>query len=122
MSQILKNTDLLVADYQNIVESAQKNDFLFVDPPYTVKHNLNGFVKYNDQLFSWEDQIRLRDCIDNAVSRGVKVLLTNADHESVRELYKGVGKLSRLTRMSVISGSASARGTYSELIVKCYKH
>lgn len=121
VSRILKNADLHVTDYQNIVDSALKNDFLFVDPPYTVKHNLNGFVKYNDQLFSWDDQIRLRDCIENAVSRGVKVLLTNADHDSVRELYKGIGQMISLERMSVISGNASARGKYSELIVKCYK-
>ncbi len=121
VSRVLNNADLHVTDYQKIVDSARKNDFLFVDPPYTVKHNLNGFVKYNDRLFSWDDQIRLRDCIDNAVSIGVKVLLTNADHESVRKLYKGVGKMIRLDRLSVISGNASARGRYSELIVKCYK-
>ena len=121
ISDLLANTDLRVSDYQDIVDSARKNDFLFVDPPYTVKHNFNGFVKYNDKLFSWDDQIRLRDSIENAVSRGVKVLLTNADHESVRKLYKGVGKMTNADRLSVISGDAGARGRYSELIIKCYK-
>ncbi len=121
VSNILKDTDLHTSDYQTIVDSAQKDDFLFVDPPYTVKHNLNGFVKYNDKLFSWDDQIRLRNCIDNAVSRGVKVLLTNADHESVRDLYKGIGEMTSRERLSIISGNVNARGKCSELIVKCYK-
>lgn len=120
VSDALKNAELHATDFQNIVEAAQKGDFLFIDPPYTVKHNLNGFVKYNNQLFSWEDQIRLRDCIDNAISRGVKVLLTNADHESVRDLYKGMGKMISLDRLSLISGNTSARGWYSELIVKSF--
>lgn len=121
VSQQLGNTELNASDFENIIEQAQAGDFLFVDPPYTVKHNLNGFVKYNDQLFSWDDQVRLRDCIDNAVVKGVKVLLTNADHESIHELYNGIGEMISLDRLSVISGNANARGRYSELIVKCYK-
>lgn len=121
VSKSLKNTELHALDFQEIIDATAKGDFLFIDPPYTVRHNLNGFVKYNDKLFSWDDQIRLRDCVENAVSRGVKVLLTNADHEDVRELYKGVGEFLHLKRASVISGDTSARGKYSELIVKCYK-
>lgn len=120
VSKILKNTKLIVSDFQEVIDASNKNDFLFIDPPYTVRHNLNGFVKYNDKLFSWDDQIRLRDTIENAVSRGVKVLLTNANHESVKELYKGIGEMIAVERQSVISGNAANRGKYSELIVKTY--
>lgn len=120
VSQQLSNTELHASDFENIINQAEAGDFLFVDPPYTVKHNLNGFVKYNEQIFSWDDQVRLRDCIDNAVVRGVKVLLTNADHESIHELYDGIGEMISLDRLSVISGNADGRGRYSELIVKCY--
>lgn len=121
ISQQLQRANLLATDFEEIIDNAKCEDFLFVDPPYTVKHNLNGFVKYNDQLFSWDDQIRLRDSVVKAVTRGVKVLLTNADHASIHELYDGVGEMISLDRLSVISGDAKARGRYSELIVKCYK-
>lgn len=119
-AKLLQNAKLCVADFQKLIDASQKGDFLFVDPPYTVKHNLNGFVKYNEQIFSWEDQIRLRDCIDNALIRGVKILLTNADHDSIKDLYSDIGEMESLHRASVISGNAGARGKYSELIVKCY--
>ena len=122
ISMQLNNAHLKTSDFQNIIDTAEKDDFLFVDPPYTVKHNLNGFVKYNNQLFSWEDQIRLRDSIENAVSRGVQVLLTNADHESIHDLYKNIGDKVRLNRHSVISGNSAARGKYSELIIKCFSN
>lgn len=120
VSNALKNTKLKVGDFEEIIQLTKADDFLFVDPPYTVKHNFNGFIKYNNTLFSWDDQIRLRDCIQDAVSRGVKVLLTNADHPSVRELYEGIGEMLSLDRLSVISGNAGGRGRFSELIIKCY--
>jgi len=120
ISSALKGAKIKACDYQKTINAAQKGDFLFADPPYTVKHNLNGFIKYNDKIFSWQDQIRLRDCIENAVSRGVKVLVTNANHRSVRDLYRGIGKMIRVERMSVISGDANARGKFSELVIKSY--
>lgn len=120
LSRLLKGATVKNEDFETIVALAGKGDFIFVDPPYTVKHNLNGFVKYNEQLFSWDDQVRLRDCVRDAINRGAKVLLTNADHEDVRGLYSGMGTMMSLDRLSVISGSNSARGKYSELVVQCF--
>lgn len=120
ISKKLMNVELISQDFEKTLSNCKKNDFVFIDPPYTVKHNNNGFVKYNDKLFSWSDQIRLRDCVKEIINRGSKVLLTNADHTSVRDLYRGIGEAISLDRLSVISGSAKARGTYSELIIKCF--
>ena len=52
----------------------------------------NDFVKYNETIFSWQDQIRLRKVISKSIDRGAKVLITNASHKSKEELYKGCGK------------------------------
>ena len=120
ISSLLQRADIKNEDFESVIDLAGKGDFIFVDPPYTVKHNLNGFVKYNEKLFSWEDQVRLRDCVRAAIKRGTKVLVTNADHEDVRDLYKGMGSMRSLDRSSVISGSKAARGKYSELVVKCF--
>ncbi|WP_343561789.1 DNA adenine methylase [Kiloniella sp. b19] len=120
ISNLLRNAQLYSTDFQTIIDAAGKDDFIFIDPPYTVKHNLNGFIKYNEHIFSWEDQIRLRDCIDNAMARGAKILLTNADHPSIRDLYKDLGTIKSLDRLSVISGNAKARGRFSELVMKSY--
>ena len=99
------------------IEMAQTGDFLFVDPPYTVRHNMNGFVKYNQNIFAWEDQIRLRNVLSRAVDRGVKFAMTNADHESVRELYNGFGEHIQLGRYSVIAGDSSHRSQSTELLI-----
>jgi len=120
LASILSKVTLKGCDFEDVLSKAKANDFVFIDPPYTVKHNNNGFVKYNESLFSWDDQIRLSDAVKVAVNAGAKVLVTNAYHSSVRRLYSGVGEIIKVQRASLISGKATARGKFEEMIVKCY--
>ncbi len=113
-STLLRAADLRVSDFQTTIEEAVEGDFLFVDPPYTVRHNCNGFVKYNEQIFSWADQVRLCESVAAAVSRGASVVVTNADHPSVKELYEDAFEYRQLARASVLSGSAKFRGQTTE--------
>lgn len=117
ISDLLRGADLLCSDFESVIDDSKRGDFLFVDPPYTVHHNLNGFLKYNEKIFSWDDQIRLAEALRKAVRRGTKLILTNADHPSVRELYKGLGKHHVLERNSVISGNSASRKVLTELVV-----
>ncbi|SEG14545.1 DNA adenine methylase [Billgrantia desiderata] len=120
-AKLLRRAAIVHSDFEAIIDAAQEDDFVFVDPPYTVKHNLNGFVKYNEKLFSWEDQIRLKLAIDRATRRGAKILITNAHHESIVELYGDYLQHSTLSRQSVLSGKSEFRGKYSELAIKCWE-
>lgn len=120
ISSALKDVEICSTDFEVVINRASSGDFVFVDPPYTVKHNLNGFVKYNESIFSWDDQVRLRDAVVRASNRGAKILVTNACHDSVRRLYEDHGVIKKVTRSSVIAGTASARGEYEEIIIKCF--
>jgi len=57
-SAALSDVDLRACDFEETIERTRVGDLIFVDPPYTVKHNLNGFVKYNETIFSWSDQVQ----------------------------------------------------------------
>ena len=114
----LEHAEILHCDFEKTIDKAQKNDFVFVDPPYTVKHNHNGFVKYNENIFSWDDQVRLRNAIDRATERGAKVMMTNACHTSIQELYEGMGEITFLPRKSVISGTNKGRGNTEEIVMR----
>lgn len=116
LSERLKRTKLTVSDFEASINVAGEGDLLFVDPPYTVKHNNNGFVKYNDKIFSWDDQVRLRDALVRADGRGAMIVMTNANHESVRDLYDGFN-LYALSRQSVLAGLSAGRGATEELLV-----
>ncbi|MDF2180966.1 Dam family site-specific DNA-(adenine-N6)-methyltransferase [Neptuniibacter sp. CAU 1671] len=119
ISSMLKTAEIRVSDFEDTIETAKADDFIFVDPPYTVKHNHNGFIKYNENLFSWDDQVRLKESIDRATARGVKVLVTNAAHASIEELYQDYSQR-LLNRNNVLSGKAQFRGKYEELIIQCW--
>lgn len=115
---ILQSTDIVCRDFEETINLAVEGDFLFCDPPYTVQHNNNGFVNYNEKLFTWEDQVRLSEALHDAKDRGVKIILTNANHESVRMLYVREGyHLEAVSRYSAISGNSVSRTQYEELIV-----
>lgn len=116
----LKRVTLAVCDFEALINRARSGDLVFADPPYTVKHNFNGFVKYNEKIFRWEDQVRLSKCLQRASSRGVQVLSTNANHPSIVDLYRGHFTLLPVTRRSVIAADRKFRGYYEELIIKNY--
>jgi DNA adenine methylase len=118
VSQLLAGAQLLTWDFEKTIDLAQAGDFIFADPPYTVKHNLNGFIKYNEKIFSWDDQVRLKNSLLRATSRGVQVLATNADHQSVRELYADDFEMRAIERASILSGKAEFRGRYTELLIQ----
>lgn len=119
LSRILSTVDLKVSDFEESINSARKNDFVFVDPPYTVKHNMNGFIQYNENLFKWEDQVRLCKAVERAANRGAKVLVLNAHHESIRSLYSDYEMLT-LSRSNVLSGKSEFRGKFQELAIRCW--
>lgn len=119
ISGLLQRAELVAGDFEGLVDRAKKGDFLFCDPPYTVRHNFNGFRKYNEVLFSWRDQERLAESLRRAAKRGVKVLCTNANHQSVRDLYDFPGfKLEAVSRYSRISADSSSRRYFDELIIQ----
>lgn len=115
-SKVLNKATINVCDFEETLLEARTGDLVFLDPPYTTAHNNNGFVKYNQTIFSWDDQIRLQQCAVAAKQRGAKVILTNAHHQSILDLYGEAETPVIVSRSSVISGKSSARGSTTEAL------
>lgn len=119
LSHLLKGAELRVSDFEPVIDDCKRNDLLFVDPPYTVRHNNNGFLKYNETLFSWEDQKRLLRALVRARERGIMIVATNADHSSLRRMYREAGfTLRSIERFSSISCSNDSRKQFKELLIQ----
>lgn len=118
-ARLLRRATIRGGDFEGLVDAAGRGDLVFADPPYTVRHNNNGFVKYNETLFSWADQERLALALTRAARRGVKVVATNAAHDEVRTLYPSpTFSLTELERYSAISSDSASRRSYRELVVR----
>lgn len=115
MSNSLRGKTLLDADFEEAVRTAQKNDFVYFDPPYTVAHGNNGFIKYNAQIFSWADQKRLAGVALRLKRAGCRVLVSNADHASIRELYSDF-QVRVIERHSVMAASSDFRRPVRECL------
>lgn len=114
-SVALDNASIKIADFEEATRDAGAGDLVYFDPPYTVAHANNGFVKYNENIFSWADQVRLADHARSLAARGCFVAISNADHVSVDELYEGFNKVV-IKRFSVIAASSAFRRQITECL------
>ena len=93
-----------------------EGDLVFLDPPYTVAHNNNGFVKYNDRLFLFADQQRLSGMIDELRIAGRTTSMTNAAHASIAELFEKGDRRVETSRKNNVGGNSAARGRATEYL------
>jgi len=114
-STVLQSAFLRCGDFEESTKDARRGDVIYLDPPYTVAHSNNGFVKYNARIFSWEDQERLARVARGLAQRGCVVVVSNADHPSIISLYSEF-RLVRVARASVISAASSYRKQITECL------
>jgi len=114
-SKSLARVSIQEGDFESTTRGAKRGDVVYFDPPYTVAHSNNGFVKYNARIFSWDDQRRLSLYARKLAAQGCRVVISNASHESIDELYLGFARKS-LQRSSVIAASSEKRSVITERI------
>jgi DNA adenine methylase len=114
----LSEAALFECDFETLTEQAEAGDLLFLDPPYTVRHNQNGFIKYNEKLFSWQDQERLAKAATRAAERGAQVIATNASHSTIRDLYsQSLFSFRTVSRFAPLSAAPNSRKQFEELVI-----
>jgi DNA adenine methylase len=118
VSESLQGVQLQACSFLDTINNIEENDLVFIDPPYTVAHNDNGFIKYNAKLFDLESQYELSNYIDEIKKRGAYYILTNAAHAKIEEIFTKEGDLMEgLSRASLIGGLNAKRGQYKEYII-----
>ncbi len=116
-SKQLENVHFDSLDFENIINKVKRHDLVYLDPPYNISHTLNGFVEYNEQLFSEYDQNRLSNMIDKIKEKKAYYILSNACHQKIYNIYYKEGdRVITLERRSLISGEKRGRGLYKEYI------
>ena len=115
----LKKAVLKTQDFAAAKDNIKTGDLVFLDPPYVVpKETSEVFIKYNQTLFSLDDQHRLADLIDWIDDQKAYFILTNAHDETILKIFQGRGNGRVITRerSSLIGGKQAYRGKIQEYI------
>jgi DNA adenine methylase len=118
-SAALKSAKIEVRTFEEILNYATSDDFVYFDPPYHPLNNTSYFTAYSSLAFNEDSQIRLRDIFAELTSRGVKVMLSNSDSGFIRELYSEFN-IHTILASRVINSNAQKRGKISEVLVTSY--
>lgn len=99
--------------YRETMLRARRGDVVYCDPPYVPLSRTASFTDYNAGGFSWQDQETLAETASRLAQRGVRVVISNHDTPTIRDLYKGLG--ASLIKLSV-RRSISCNGTGRKLV------
>lgn len=95
IGNVLARADILAADFREVLDSAARGDFVYLDPPYLPIFTQPGiekeptakFNKYTAKTFEMSDLIELANICAKLSRRGVRWVMSNRDNASVRNLF-----------------------------------
>ena len=112
---------ILNGDFQIVVKNANKNDFVYFDPPYDTLDDKESFTSYVKNPFGKEEQIRLANVFKKLTDKGVYVMLSNHNTKLIQNLYKNY-KIHVVPAKRMINSDASKRGCVEEVIITNYEN
>ena len=119
VNKVLKDIQIINGDFKECLELAEKDDFIYFDPPYQPISTTANFTSYTKENFNKEDQMRLFKVYEELDNRGCKVMLSNSYNDFILELYKNYDVKIVHARRS-INSDASRRGQIKEVLIINY--
>jgi len=119
VNKVLKDIQIINGDFKECLELAEKDDFIYFDPPYQPVSTTANFTSYTKENFNKEDQVRLFKVYEELDNRGCKVMLSNSYNEFILDLYKKYD-LKTVYARRAINSDASGRGQIKEVLIINY--
>jgi DNA adenine methylase len=118
-STMLKNVKILNQDFEHVVKSATKGDFVYFDPPYHPLSKTAKFTDYNSNGFTVDDQKRLADVFRKLSKKGVRLMLSNSKVTEIEDLFAGF-TIDTVEAKRFINCNGKRRSGTKEIIVTNY--
>jgi DNA adenine methylase len=119
ISKLLKNVKIINGDFEECLKYANKNSFVYFDPPYYPLKK-SSFTTYAKGNFLDKEQEQLKEVFSKLDKKGCKVMLSNSDADFIKKLYKKYNiNFVKATRM--INCDGKGRGKVNEVVVTNYK-
>jgi len=118
-AELLKDVNIRVMSFENVIDFAKKGDFAYFDPPYDPLKKGKSFTTYTKDNFLEKDQKKLAEVFDELTRKGCLCMGSNNDTELIREIYsKHNIEIVKAKRM--INSDASKRGAINEVVILNY--
>ena len=117
--EVLQNIDIINDSFERCLDFANKQTFLYFDPPYSPLSKTANFTSYTKENFNKQDQIKLKILIDKLTERDCKVMLSNSSNEFILNLYEEYS-IKEVRAKRAINSNALKRGEVKEVLILNY--
>ncbi len=122
-SQLLQGVKITHGDYSQTKNFIDKDTFVYLDPPYRQVGTTVSFTSYSQHIFADQQQIELKNFVDEISSRGASVIESNSDPKNTDpddnffdDLYKQY-HIQRVSTTWTVNRTADGRGSINELLI-----
>jgi len=75
------------AEFDTTMRKVRCGDVVYCDPPYVPLNSTASFTAYSSGGFKWEQQVALAEWANRLSQRGIQVVISNHDIDSISRLY-----------------------------------
>lgn len=119
VSGLLKNAELHTMSFEKVLNYAETNDFIYLDPPYYPLNGTSKFTSYTKDNFLEKEQKKLAEVFRELDKRGCKVMLSNSNTEFIKNLYQDY-RNETVNANRFINCDGTKRGIITELVILNY--
>ena len=116
VSQALKKVEIFLGSFEICLDFAEKDDFIYFDPPYFPLSDTALFTSYTKNSFDKSSQIKLFEVFKELNKRGCNLMLSNSYSEFILDLYKDF-KIVTLKAKRNINSNSQKRGLINEVMI-----
>jgi DNA adenine methylase len=122
VNHYLNTNDIQIinGDYLEILKKADKNSFVYLDPPYHPVSESSNFTGYVQGGWDESDQIRLREACDDLTKRGINFLQSNSSADFIKHQYTNYS-INTIKANRAINSNGEKRGEIEEVLIKNYE-
>jgi len=105
VSQVLKKVKIYLGSFEICLDFAEKDDFIYLDPPYFPLSDTALFTSYTKKSFDKSSQINLFEMFKELNRRECYIMLSNSYSEFILDLYKDFKIITLKAKRNINSNS-----------------
>ncbi len=118
-SSALVSTKITCSPFEEVLATAKRGDFVYLDPPYQPISSTANFTSYTASCFGASDQERLATMVKKLDRKGCQFMLSNSDNDFIRSLYSDF-RIETVYATRAINCRGDKRGKITEVLVLNY--